>query len=226
MFTVHHVGGRAGSRGFPVISGIEHDVVSVIYEADPDCIDQIVLYNGALGSETIVLPYALGADSCQQKLRLTYDPYASSLLEPKTDTGLFYIWEPLPALDYPVDKCFSVVREIPVQVRRLDDVVQINQVPPPDFLSIDVQGTELDVLVGCGVLLDTVVGVQVEVEFEELYIGQPLFSEVHDFMRRAGFVLMHIDGFPFDHAPPRRRQGARVMGLRGGSVPEASWGSL
>lgn len=202
MFTIHHVGGRAGSRGFPVISGIEHDVVSVLYDADPDCIDQIVQVNDPINSKTIVLPYALGAESCQKRLRLTYDPYASSLLEPNTATDLFYTWEPLPALDYPLDICFAVVREVPVQVRRLDDVVEIDQVPAPDFLSIDVQGTELDVLIGCGVILDAIVGVQVEVEFEEFYIGQPLFSEVHDFMRSAGFVLMHIEGFPFDPGPP------------------------
>ena len=34
---VHHVGGRAGSRSFPVVDTFEKDIVNVMYEADELC---------------------------------------------------------------------------------------------------------------------------------------------------------------------------------------------
>lgn len=202
MFVIHHVGGRSGSRGFPVIKGLERDIVSVLYEADEDAVGQIEAVNSGLESKTIVLPWALGAKEGPASLRLTYDPNQSSLFEPITASDLFYTSNPLPQYEYPLSSTMKVVEERSVRLRRLDQIVEVDGIPAPDFLSIDVQGAELDVLIGCGGLLKNVVGVLVEVEFEPLYVEQPLFSEVHEFMRANGFILMHVDGFGFDYGPP------------------------
>lgn len=40
--SIHHIGGRSGSRGFPTIKNLEHLMTSVMYDADADCIEQIV----------------------------------------------------------------------------------------------------------------------------------------------------------------------------------------
>jgi FkbM family methyltransferase len=63
-----------------------------------------------------------------------------------------------------------------------------------DFLKLDVQGGELAVLQGgLGQLGSSVLGIVAEVEFIELYSGQPLFSDIDQFMRSQGFTLFDLE---------------------------------
>jgi hypothetical protein len=39
--SVHHIGGRGGSRSFPILESFEQDIINVIYDADKECIEQI-----------------------------------------------------------------------------------------------------------------------------------------------------------------------------------------
>lgn len=73
-----------------------------------------------------------------------------------------------------------------------------------DFLHLDTQGTELEILQGAkGFLSNSIVAVKCEVEFAPLYEGQALFGDVDAFLRRHGFVLFDLSrsryrraGFP------------------------------
>ena len=47
-------------------------------------------------------------------------------------------------------------------------------------------------------LLDDIIKVQVKANFEELWGGQKLFTDIHHSMHDNGLALMHIDGFAFD----------------------------
>lgn len=83
------------------------------------------------------------------------------------------------------------VAQHPVDTTRLDDVADIADV---DFIKMDVQGSELAVLEhGRRVLSDTLL-VQVEVEFVELYRGQPMFADVDRFLRSQGFQFHAFNG--------------------------------
>jgi FkbM family methyltransferase len=62
----------------------------------------------------------------------------------------------------------------------------------PDFIKIDTQGTELEILTAGAKSLKSTVCVELEVEFVELYSGQPLFAEVDQFMRQNGFYLCDL----------------------------------
>jgi hypothetical protein len=81
-----------------------------------------------------------------------------------------------------------------VRVTTLDEIL-LNRIdiPAPDFLSIDTQGSELDILKGGKCALDNIVGIQVEVEFIELYKNQPLFTDIHDYLLNCGFQFMDLD---------------------------------
>ena len=79
----------------------------------------------------------------------------------------------------------------PVQTHRLDDIAEINGA---DFLKMDIQGSELKVLENATNLLETTLVLQVEVEFVELYKGQPLFADVDSFLRSRGFQFHCFDG--------------------------------
>jgi hypothetical protein len=79
-----------------------------------------------------------------------------------------------------------VVGHKPVTTRRLDDVAEIEQM---DYLKLDVQGSELAVIQGAARRLQSTVVVQTEVQFVPFYQGQPLFAELDQALRRAGFYL-------------------------------------
>jgi FkbM family methyltransferase len=71
-----------------------------------------------------------------------------------------------------------------VTTRRLDDIDGVGDV---DLIKIDVQGAELKVLENGLRALSGALMVHTEVEFVEIYKGQPLFAEMDQFLRRQGF---------------------------------------
>jgi FkbM family methyltransferase len=78
-----------------------------------------------------------------------------------------------------------------VQTTRLDDIPEIDRI---DFLKMDIQGGELAALSNATRLLDKTLLIQVEVEFVELYVGQPLFADVDRYVRSQGFQFHCFSG--------------------------------
>lgn len=78
----------------------------------------------------------------------------------------------------------KVETTFPVQTTRIDDMPEVGDF---DYLKIDVQGAEMQVLHGCQQKLLSCLVVEVEVSFVELYSGQPLFAEIDTFLRSQGF---------------------------------------
>jgi protein O-GlcNAc transferase len=79
----------------------------------------------------------------------------------------------------------------PVDTTRLDDIAEIGDI---DFIKIDVQGSELAVLKNASRALSGALLIQTEVEFVELYKGQPLFADVDTFLRAEGFQFHTMNG--------------------------------
>src|SRR5712692_982077 len=78
-----------------------------------------------------------------------------------------------------------VVSEARIQTHRLDDLEEVNDI---DFLKMDIQGGELGVLVHGKEKLKNAVVIQTEVQFVNLYEGQPSFGQVDQELRAQGFV--------------------------------------
>ena len=78
-----------------------------------------------------------------------------------------------------------VVKTIPVRTRRLDDITEIASI---DFLRMDVQGSELSIIINGHERLKAAVAVQAEVSFVPLYEGQPSFAYIDIELRRLGFL--------------------------------------
>jgi FkbM family methyltransferase len=63
-----------------------------------------------------------------------------------------------------------------------------------DFLKLDTEGTEYQILKGAKKQLqESVLGVRSEVSFDYIFEGMPLFSTVHDFMLSRDFYLLNLD---------------------------------
>jgi FkbM family methyltransferase len=84
---------------------------------------------------------------------------------------------------------FDVVDVRRVRTTTLSAWADAHGISDIDFIKLDVQGAELDVLRGAGPLLGQAVGMEVEVEFVPLYEGQPLFADVDGFARQQGFCF-------------------------------------
>lgn len=126
------------------------------------------------------LPYILG-DGKEATFYNTGFAGCSSLYQPNPEViDLFETLETAPGGG------FSVVNTEKVQTRRLDDV---EECPDIDFMKIDVQGGELDVLRNGLKTIQNVTVIQTEVEFLEVYKDQPLFGDVQKFLAEQGFVL-------------------------------------
>jgi FkbM family methyltransferase len=75
----------------------------------------------------------------------------------------------------------------------LDSFVTNNPGLCPDYLKLDVQGAELAILQAGQDTLGQTGLVEVEVEFAEMYTGQPLFHDVAAFMCDRGFELLYLN---------------------------------
>lgn len=86
-----------------------------------------------------------------------------------------------------------------------------NEIHSVDFLKLDTQGSELGILKSekvCDIPL-----IEVEVEFIEVYTGQPLFGEIHSHMIDNGYRLLWLTrhvGSP--HNAKRYGRGSLVFG--------------
>jgi FkbM family methyltransferase len=118
--------------------------------------------------------------------RVTRNPASASLLEPNHD----FLSQFLELRD-----SFVVEREVAVSTTPLDRCLADHDIPRADFLELDVQGSELDVLMGAERTLGTTLGVQAEVEFAAMYVGQPLFADVDSFLRARGFQLFDLSRY-------------------------------
>ena len=81
-------------------------------------------------------------------------------------------------------------KSIPVQVRKLSTVVKEFSLPLPDFLFIDTQGAEYQVLSGISAeILEHVKLIYVEASIEELYRGAKLLNDVKELLA-PGFLFV------------------------------------
>jgi FkbM family methyltransferase len=118
-------------------------------------------------------PFAVGSEDARREMVVTAEDDSSSLFAPaETQMALF---------GTRVASCEAV------EVRRLTEVIEPDALEAPALLKIDVQGFELEVLLGAGDLLPRFRAVYVEASFLPLYAGQPLASEVISLLIGAGF---------------------------------------
>lgn len=129
------------------------------------------------GARRLLLDIGLADTAGARTLHLTAGPFASSLY----------------AANEEILRCFGVwpwyepAGETTIMVDTLDSRLRLHPGWRADFVKVDVEGADLDVLKGGREALATAFGVQVEVDFAARNLGAPLQADVDLWLRDAGF---------------------------------------
>lgn len=156
----------------------------ICFEADPEECERL---NGLSEQNTLYVPLALADHDRGVTVIITDGIGCSSIYPPKR-----VLYE-----QYPGCGIMRPVHTITCPSITLDKYCEQNNVNNVDAIKLDTQGSELDILRGAAQILQTVSLIDIEVEFNELYEGQPLFCDVDRFLRDRGFVLWRMSNLAF-----------------------------
>jgi len=154
-----------------------------VFGFDPD-IEECQRLTQRYSEESVTLvPMALAEFIGARTLFVTQEPACSSLLQP----------DPYLTANYSALACARHVASTEVNTTTLDIWASQNNVSIIDYIKIDTQGTELEIIKGGVEVLKKVRSIEVEVEFNPIYFEQAVFSDVDDFLRSQGFVLWKLN---------------------------------
>lgn len=151
----------------------------ILFEPDPREYEDL---RSKAGKNLIVLNSALSDSVNTMNFNLCRKQEVSSVYLPNTKV----------LKKFPDSERFEVNRTITLTTDTLNNQLRKNGISEIDFIKIDTQGHELPILSGSSDYIDKVVGLEIEVEFIELYKGQPLFYDVNHFTQKNGFELFDI----------------------------------
>lgn len=203
---MHHVGGRGGGFPMPLAKNFHDGTEMYIYDADPDCGAQMVR-----SYVDHVIIAAVGGVDAETDFYVNYDPYTSSLLKPHPgNSGIFYQDA---SCDYILGDVLKPLKTIKVATRTLGELAREHGFQV-DYLSLDVQGAEFDLLSGVSdaILRDTV-GVMCEISLLQFYDRQKLFDQITALLRPKGFFVANIFPHGYDWATYRSAVGWRGTGF-------------
>jgi FkbM family methyltransferase len=189
-FTVCNVGSRKlvgcddyENQGWQVLAP---NLTIYGFDADADACDKanLLLNNDQVNWTEHHIPLAIGNAEKESTLYVTNHPMCSSLYPPnEIFLQRFSQLSELMNLDFTVE----------IETTTLDIFCAQESIQDVDFLKIDVQGADLQVLEGASRLLkDSVLGIQIEVEPSALYLHQPLFADVDTYLRSQEFTLFDV----------------------------------
>jgi FkbM family methyltransferase len=95
--------------------------------------------------------------------------------------------------EFPEADRFDIEETVKIDVDTLENQFRKHNIADLDFIKVDTQGSELFVLEGATeILKKDVFGLEIEVEFAPMYVDQPLFADVDQFVKQLGFQLFDL----------------------------------
>ena len=190
---IHHVGGIGGYGPAEILNRYKN-TIWVVYDADKKSLGKsdkankknYILVNKCIGKKNSTTKFnIMNATSASSTLKS--DPKAAKYTVLNSD-GTAQIW----------GVHTKTVKTIKLKTYTLNSLVNSEQVPPIDFLSMDTQGSELDIIEGANEQLKSrVIGVATETDFSSLYNKQPLFADIQNRLKRDNFRFCQIYNFQF-----------------------------
>lgn len=137
-------------------------------------------------------------------LNLFRKSFCVALLDEETVRDFWAIGGTGDSLFKEISSHYDGVVPVKIPTKRLDELINTHNLPLPDLIKIDTQGSELAILRGIGSYLDYVKYILIEVSLRPYNVEGCLISEVLEFLRRKKFepvaiVEIHTDeqGFIF-----------------------------
>jgi FkbM family methyltransferase len=180
-----------GARGGPPSNWLRltNQIDYICFEPDPVEAESLKRFFASRKEfKGLVITTALGSHKGSVNLNLTRLPAASSVLQPNHNL----------LRDFEIGSLLEVERQIEVAIDTLDSQLQ-SVSKSCDFLKIDAQGYELEILHGAGRALLHTRGCELEVSFIEIYQNQPLFADIDSYMRSQGFFLADLERIWWRH---------------------------
>jgi FkbM family methyltransferase len=129
-------------------------------------------------------PIGLGRRKEQKPISITRWPYSSSSIPFNKE-----FWK-----RFPNSYMFDLVRIETFETVDFDSFCIENKIECVDFMKIDTEGSELDILEGSENILEKeAIAILVEVAFYPYQTGRPLFADIDIFLRRHGFTLYDLE---------------------------------
>lgn len=156
-----------------------------VFGFDPDaeeCARLMASYSNLPDGFIQCIPLALADRPGKRNLFITHEPACSSLYPP-----IQYLADNCPALE-----CIKLDKIVSVDVDTLANWMAATGLQSIEYIKVDTQGSELDILKGAGEYLKTARCIDIEVEFNPIYEGQCLFWEVDAYLRSNGFMLWRM----------------------------------
>lgn len=88
--------------------------------------------------------------------------------------------------NFPKLERFDLIKKIEIETDTIDNLVD----EKIDFIKIDAQGGELEILKGANKTLSHVMGLELEVGLHAIYLNQPMFHDVVNAMDEKDFVFI------------------------------------
>ncbi|HEY0091979.1 MAG TPA: FkbM family methyltransferase [Flavobacterium sp.] len=135
------------------------------------------------------------------KLYLMANPSMSSLLKPDENVLDEYFGSITEFSQW--RKQLKIIRDKTIETTTIDIVAQSHEIDSIDYLKLDTQGTELEILKGAEKMLqdNKILVIKTEFAFIPFYKGQPVFTEVDLFLKNLGYKLINCE-FQYDATSP------------------------
>jgi FkbM family methyltransferase len=161
------------------------------FELDKGYLDQLESIQG----KRVIYPHALAKNTGRRSFYHAAEPHSSGLYPCRDD---FFG-------RYPCRVVNRVTQISEIEVISLSDIQTLYDLPPIDFIKLDVEGAELEILEGANSeLIENVLAMEIEVTFNESHHGRCLFADIDYFMKNKGFNFLkfvQIYGFRKNSLP-------------------------
>ena len=133
----------------------------------------------------IISNFALSDYSGESFLYITRNPYQSSMFPPNKD--LISKLENEEHLDR------VIVNKNKVKTKTIDELVNTREIPPPDWIKCDTQGSEYNIMKGCSKIINEhlpIIGL--ETWTQPIYKGTNLITDILNYFYSKGYFLADV----------------------------------
>lgn len=176
-FTVVDVGARGGVASYWSVFGDHLRIIG--FDLDPDECARL----NAIDPRTQYLPYALDRQSHRRTVYVANYSASSS----------FYRTDPAYFDRYTAGQNAAVMSEPMLDTTTLSAALATIGLHSADFIKVDAEGAELEILQGAQDLLPGLQGILSEMRFTKKMCGCPEYWEVEKYLREQSFELYDLD---------------------------------